>query len=386
MPILTPISTNITKKYRLVSKELGIDFKKAKNLPERFGYGDVKKADVVIIEKIDNPVEKIIITTFRDALNNIVERVHEYTAHNKPDTRRIYSELDNHGNPNIKGRLVQIRENLDITGKHTVWKKIASEKQYVTYNAQNEPTNVTIAKVTTKERFMNEPKVEEHSLTEYYVPKAHNGEKIEPKYIKFSTNKPNNEIPEITSIEASKGVKIPENDEFLSMRIYDADDIKAPIARTALNANGLNNVNISIETDHYGMKKNTYGQFDPEIGILAFNYRLFSKNNVVNTGYHESMHAYQYAIEALGGYKKTSYAGRCRRKLQNLVTPETQIKATKYHIADMKYTPAEKDYLAYRENLLEKECREAGDLGENYYKSKAEELSNQFKGIPIEEL
>ena len=339
-----------------------------------------------IIEKIDNPVEKIIITTFRDALNNIVERVHEYTAHNKPDTRRIYSELDNHGNPNIKGRLVQIRENLDITGKHTVWKKIASEKQYVTYNAQNEPTNVTIAKVTTKERFMNEPKVEEHSLTEYYVPKAHNGEKIEPKYIKFSTNKPNNEIPEITSIEASKGVKIPENDEFLSMRIYDADDIKAPIARTALNANGLNNVNISIETDHYGMKKNTYGQFDPEIGILAFNYRLFSKNNVVNTGYHESMHAYQYAIEALGGYKKTSYAGRCRRKLQNLVTPETQIKATKYHIADMKYTPAEKDYLAYRENLLEKECREAGDLGENYYKSKAEELSNQFKGIPIEEL
>lgn len=386
MPNIKPINTNIQKKYRLVSKELGIDFKNAQNLPERFGYGDTTKADVVIIEKIDNPDEKTIITTFRDAFNNIVERVHEYTAHNKPDTRRIYSELNNHGNPNIKGRLVQTRENLDITGKYTVWKKIASEKQYVTYNAQNEPTNVTIAKVTTNERFMNQPKVEEHSLTEYYVPKAHNGEKIEPKYIKFSTNKPNNEIPEITSIEASKGVRIPENDEFLGMRMYDADDIKAPIARTALNANGLNDVRISIETDVYGMKRNTHGQFDPTRGVLAFNYRLFPKNDVINTGYHESKHAYQYAIEALGGYKNTSYAGRCRRELKNLVTPETQAKATDYHIADLRYTPAEKDYQAYRENLLEKEAWEAGDRGEHYYKSKAEELSSQFKGIPIQEL
>ena len=172
MPKIPAINANTQKKYRLVSKELGLDFKNAQNLPERFGYGDATKADVVVIEKIDNPNERTIITTFRDALNNVVERVHEYTSHNNPDTRRIYTELSNHGNPNIKGRLVQTRENLDITGKYKVWKKVASEKQYVTYNAQNEPTNVTIAKVTTDERFMNQPKVEEHTLTEYFVPKA----------------------------------------------------------------------------------------------------------------------------------------------------------------------------------------------------------------------
>lgn len=385
MPNILPITSNIQKKYRLVSKEAILDLKTAQNLPERIGFGDAAKADVVIVEKISNPDEKTIITTFRDAFNNIMERVHEYTAHNKPDTHRIYSELENYGNESIKGRLVQTKENLDITGKYQVWKKIASEKQYVKYNAQNEPTNLTIAKVTTKERFLNPSKTEEHSLTEYYVPKAHNGEKKATKYIKFSTDKGQTEIPEIVKIETSEGVKIPENDEFLSMRIYDADDIKIPITRTALRDNGLNDLKISIEED-FAMGKKTQGNFNQNTGRISFNYRPFSKKSIVDTGYHESKHAYQYAIEALGGYGNTSYAGRCRRDLKIPMTPELRLKATDYHVASLQYVPASKDYEAYRKNLLEKEAWEVGENAQKYYQQKAEELSSQFKGIPIEEL
>lgn len=77
MTKIPTISKNI-KPYVLVSKQKGIDVnsREALYLAERIGLEEAKTVDVVVIAKSDNPEQKKIITTYRDAKNKVVEMIH----------------------------------------------------------------------------------------------------------------------------------------------------------------------------------------------------------------------------------------------------------------------------------------------------------------------
>ena len=386
MVVKIPNITKSIKPYVLVSKEKGISITPDRNLPELIGLKEPTCADVVVIAKSNNPQQKKIITTYKDKNNKIIERVYSYEGFDIPETHRLYNDLPNHGYKNLNGRLVQVFENLDRSGKYKAWKKISSEKQYVNTNNNNEKTHVTIAKVSTDERFLNPTSVEQHSLKEYYVPKAHGGTKKTPKSIEFETKKDSDGIPEITKITSTDNVAIPKNDSYLAFRIYDNEDMKVPITRRALKDSHLKGLNIRIE-DAYNMKETTSGSFDHNMGIIKFNVKDLLKPEIINTAYHETQHAFQYAVMAITKrFENTPFAKKCLDKFKGKITPSIERDADMYYNAKLNYIQPKQNYQQYRENLLEKEAWEIGDAAEDDYISEGWELAAQFRNIPKYEL
>lgn len=373
------------KPYTLLTKELGINTKNPKRyFPEMLSLTEPESADVVIIAKSDDLNKKTIITTFRDKNKEMIERVYEYEGMNKPETHRIYKPLSNHGYKYLKGKLIQVFENLDITNKFKVWKKISSEKQYVERDINDNICNVTIAKVTTKERDVRPTTEESHSLTEYFVPSAYNGQKHDPRYIQFETTKEKG-IPKITSIKTSEDVDIPQYDNYLAMRIYDSDDIKVPITKTALKENGLEGLDIPVE-DSYTLKDTTIGCFTNSTGIIHFNYKKDDKPEMIETGFHEAKHAFQYAILGILNKIKSSFTTKCLEKFKGEITDSIRRLGDKYHEGHKNYAKAEENYREYRKNILEDEAWQYGEEKLKEYAQKGRALSEQFLGIPAQEL
>lgn len=389
MPNISKGITNSIEKikpYTLVSKETGIDAASGRNLAERISLKDAKTADVVVIAKTDNPEEKKIITTYRDENNNVVEMIFEFIGIKRPEVHRVYTELPDYGDKSIKGRLIQVFSNLDVTNKFKAWKKVASEKQYVS-TKNGEKTHVTIAKVTTPDRNLGETINETHTITEYAVPKAHGGERKPERYLSMETVKDEYGVPQIKTITTGNGVEIPENDRYLALRMYDSEDVKIPIARIALEENGLKKLKIPIEKDNFTMKETTCGSFNSEKGIISFNYRDKQKRSVIDTGYHEAKHAQQYAIMAVAGkLPNTQYSRKCVSMYNNPVTDLQRKLAEEYHQAHLDYVPPEKNYEQYRQNRLESEAWDAGDEGLENYMANGLNISFQFPNFPFAEL
>ncbi|MCM1265739.1 MAG: hypothetical protein NC200_06025 [Candidatus Gastranaerophilales bacterium] len=389
MPTLKGIASSLEhshiKPYTLISKEKGIDASRI-DLAERIGLQEAQTADVVVIAKTDNPEQKKIITTYRDKDNNPVETVLEFIGIEQPEVHRLYKELPNFGYQNLRGRLIQVFENLDITNKYKAWKKVLSEKQYVAKSG-DEKTHVTISRVKTADRNLGETQNETHTLTEYAVPKAHGGQKIPPRYISMETVKDECGVPQIKSIHSSPDVEVPKEDQYLALRMYDAEDTKIPIARIALEEHGLKKLMIPIEKDNYSMKETTSGSFNHSKGILSFNYRDADKADVIDTGYHEARHAQQYAIMAVAGkLPDTQYSRKCVAMYNKPVTQLQKDLAEEYHQAHVNSVPADVDYAQYRWNKLEREAWDEGERGFDNYIQNGTELSAQFPHIPEQEL
>lgn len=381
------------KPYKLLSKEIGLDVSAVNNLVERIGVQEAKTVDIVTIGNTQNPKQKQIITTFRDEANDIVERVFEYIGYNeRPEVHRLYEKMKgifkfDNGSNKITGRLIKTYENLDPSGKYKAWKKIASEKQYVSRACKNDvPNHVTIAKVTTDERFLNATKSEHHSLTEYCVPKAHNGIKIEPKHLEFDTLKNEKGIPEISKISASNDVYIPENDEYLALRIYDAEDLREPLVKLIQEKRNMGGLDLRIEADY--AKDASSGAFNHVSGTVKFKENEKAKDEVVDTAFHEIQHAWQYALMSVFDKINTPFARNCKEKVkfQGEIPQSLIEKVENYYNAHINYVPAKKDYSLYRQNLLEKEAFNAGEKGLKEYIEKGKDLSLQFDFMPVYEL
>lgn len=379
------ISTKAVKPFVLLSKDKGLNIDSLhRNIPEMLSMKKASTVDIVELGKTNNPEQKIRITTFRDDKNNILELVHEYEGIEKPETHRLYRELPNYGDNSLKGRLVQLFENLDITGRFKAWQRVKTEKQYVKTSDAGEKTHLTIAKVTTDERSIQPISHETHRLTEYYVPKAHGGRKISPKFIEFETEN-QKEIPQITTIRASQNVNIPQDDEYLAMRIYDSESMKVPITRTALKERGLEGLEIPIENS-YRMKEQTCGSFSENSGRIQFNSKYQDKPNIIETGFHEPEHAYQYALLGITNRLKNPYGDKCRAKFKGTITPRIEREAAMYEEGHLNYVQPEVNFKKYWENVLEECARDAANAGKRYYLQKGRTLSEQFKGIPSKEL
>jgi hypothetical protein len=383
-----PISNTLNpiKPFVLLSKRKGMPITPNSDLPERIGHGFASSVDIVEIGEVADPSKKRIVTTFNNRDKKPVEKIFEYIGYDdKPEVHRVYDDLV--GDFVKKGRWVETFENLDVTGKFKAWKKVASQRMYVSKSMYtSKPDWVTIAKVSTDERFLNDTVKEHHSLTEYRVPSTYLPGKPFSKFIKFDTEKDAQGIPRITSICATEDVKIPEDDKYLALRLYDAHDVKLPIAKTALRENGLGNLDIPVEFSPL-IEGSTKGSFYSNDGKILFNEAHVPKHSAITTGFHEAKHAQQYAIMAISGEgEMTTYAKHCIANYDCPVTPEIKELGKEYAKADIEYIDPKVNYEKYKENKLEEEAWGEGGWRMGQYFEKGRELSNQFVHFLYQEL
>ena len=374
------------KPYTLLSKQTNLPLDSLEITAERIGTQNAVTADKIIIGKTDNHEQQKIITTFRDKKGKIVERIFEYHGFELPEIHRVYTELTSLIKKNITGRLIQTFENLNKSGKPKIWAKISSEKQFVhTDYFTDKKDYVTISRVTTSERNIKPPVEEFHSITEYPVPSAHFCILPPEKSLAFKTKKDSSGIPQITEIISSQNINIPKNDEYLALRMYDADDVKKPITNIALKKANLEDLNIRIE-DFYTTNKNIKGSFNHEAGVIKFNFKYQPKDSIIDTAFHEVKHAKQYELMGRTKKLKTRYTTNCLVKHGEENSDKAVRKADLYYDAHKNYVSSDVNYNHYRANLLEQEAWEAGERAIRDYLSKGTSLRKQFSGIMPEEL
>ena len=382
---LRKTQTPRVKPYELISKEVGLSADSLKISAERIGIEDAATADIVVIRKTQQPEQQKVITTFRDSSGNIVERVFEYIGINRPEKHRLYRSLHSYFPKKVTGKLVQTFENINTNGKPKAWCKTSSEKFFVNRNEFGQKDYVTIAKVTTDERSIYPIKVHKHSLTQYPVPRVHIGENVHKKNLSFVTKIDEDGIPQIQKIEADKNIMIPIEDEYLAFRMYDSDDMRKPIANYALKKQNLHDLGIRVEDNYYSSEKTT-GSFNHDNGVVYYNYRYLTKEEVVDTAFHETAHAKQYEVMGRTKIFGSKYSTDCLLKHGEDNSPVSIEKGKKYYAASKNYVSADENYKEYKDNLLEKEAWAEGEKAVDDYLEQGWELRNEFPNTIPEEL
>ena len=373
------------KPYTLLSKELNLPANSYRVQTNTIYFNKAVTADKVVIAKTGNHRQQKIITTFKDKTGQIVERCFEYIGIDSPETHRVYTKLNSVFEGSISGKLIQTFENLNKEGNVKIWAKVSSEKQFVHKDyISGKKDCVTIAKVSTKERDINPPVIETHSITEYPAPCANSYFFTNKKSLVFTTTRDLSGIPQITDIKASN-VEIPKNDKYLALRMYDFNDVKKPAASIALKKAKLDDVGIYIQ-DSYYMKNTTKGSFNHINGIISFNYIEQPKLSIIGTAFHEVEHAKQYELMGRTKLFDTIYTKNCLKKHGEKTSPEDLKRAKAYYEAHDSYVPSSVNYDEYRENLLEREARKAADNAVDEYIEQGKELIFQFWKVFREEL
>lgn len=382
---LRKTQTPRVKPYELISKEVGLSADSLKISAERIGIENAATADIVVIRKTQQPEQQKVITTFRDSAGNIVERVFEYIGVNRPEKHRLYRPLHSYFPEKVTGKLVQTFENININGTPKAWCKTASEKFFVNRNEFGQKDYVTIAKVTTDERSIYPIKVHKHSLTQYPVPIAHVDQNINKKNLSFVTKMDENGIPQIQKITSDRDVLIPRDDEYLAFRMFDSEDAKKPVTNYALKKRNLHDLGIRVEDNFYSSEKTT-GSFNHDKGVIFYNYRYLTKEEVVDTAFHETTHAKQYEVMGRTKTFGSKYSTDCLIKHGEDNSPAAVEKGKAYYEAHKNYVPAEVDYEKYRKNLLEKEAWAEGEKAVDDYLEQGWELRYEFPNTIPEEL
>ncbi len=373
------------KNYLLESKELNLPADSIKITAEQISSREAATADKVVIAKADNPEQKKIITTFRDKSGKIIEIAFQNIGLDLPEIHKVFTELDNFFRITISGRLIQTFENLSKNNSCPIWAKISTEKQFVhTDYMTDKKAFVTITKVSTQQRDIK-PVIEEmHSITEYPVPYAHY-KLPDRKSLVFRTRKDKDGIPQITEIVEAKGVSVPQNDEYLALRMYDSEDIKKPITAIALKKANLNDIGINLDSSSYILSKGTQGNFDAKTGTISFSHQYDSKIEVIDTAFHETEHARQYDLIGRAKLIDTKYTKECLHKHGELTSENDLQEAREYYQAHKNYVSGHVDYEKYANNLLERKAREQARYATDEYMNQ-NELADQFFWAISEEL
>lgn len=368
-PIINTLITPFKKKkpYVLLSKETGLNINSDRFFPEQLSLETAKKVDVVVIANRKNLEQQKIITTFRDDKNNILERVFEYKGYDLPTVHKLYKKIEGC----FFSRLIQTFENLSPKNVCSLWQKVSTEKQF--FNKSNNNKTVSIVKVSTKERTLDDVKTEVHSFARY---SSKNGKNNDPKILILNIEKDDFGVPIIKS-QSSCNIDWPIQDEYLAFRAYDADDVKIPLTKLILRKLGLENLNIKAEKSYY-RPKNLLGSFEWKNGIIKYCDEVESKDKAVNTVFHETHHALQYAIMSLFHDLNSNFANFCKNNFKLNKTRELKKVADEYLIAHTNYVPASEDYDKYYNNLLEKEAREIAKAYLAKYFSQSRRISMEF--------
>lgn len=375
-----------TKPYTVVSRELNLSPDAPQVTIIGISSQKAATADKVVIAKTDNPEFQKIITTFRDKNGKIIERIFEYKGFNIPEKIRIYRELVSNLKKDVKGRLIQTFENLSPANRSKIWTKISSEKQFVhTDKFWDKADYVTITRVTTTERDIKPPVEEIHSITEYPVPSSHLYILPQKKSLVFKTKKDSSGIPQITEIISAQNAHVPKNDEYLTLRMYDADDMRKPVTHIALKKSNLDDLNINVE-DAYIPNATTKGSFNHETGTINFNFLYRPKSSIVGTAFHEVKHAKQYEFMGRTRMLDTKYTTECLIKHGEETSKEAIKKGRIYYNAHKNYVSGDVNYEQYRANLLEQEAWAEAERGVMEYIRKGEALRYQFPRVIPEEL
>ena len=372
MPIFNTLITPFKKKKPFVclSKEIGLSINSNRIFPQQLSLEKIEKVDVVVIANRKNLDQQKIITTFRDCNNNIIERVFEYNGYNLPTVHKLYKSIESFYD--VSGRLVQVFENLSPKNVCSLWQKVSTEKQFVDKYA-NKVHGLSVVKVSTNERTLNDIKTETHSFYNYL---SKIGKEKKLKRLILNIEKDDFGVPIIKST-SSYNMDVPIQDEYLAFRAYDADDVKIPLTKYVLRKSGLENLNIKVEKS-YSRPKDLSGFFNWKYGRIEYCDEVESKYQAIDTVFHEIHHALQYAIISLFNDFDSKFVEICKKEFKMDKTKELKKIAEEYLMAHKNYVPASKDFDKYYNNMLEKEAREVAKINLAKYFAQGKTISNEL--------
>lgn len=341
-----------------------------------------------------------IITTFRNANGEIIERSYDYPR--KPLKNVVYSYSDN-----VIGEdeYVKSTTRKEYTISRVVLKtykdlqKKLSELRAKTFlwTHKNTETNHLAENINTGEKVLSRTSttnLEEfgkqiHRFIEFPHIVSGKIKAIANKYLYFEVDGVSGKV--INDSIFSDGVKFSKNDQFLPFRALDLDGMKEPITRKFMKDRKVDNLDVIIDTKYIPSdnveKKRLVACFIPSNGSINFNmlYKPKSKSSVAGTSRHEVEHIWHYFLDARnGGHEVGTWQDDMFKKFGPIKNNTLQQEANRCTEALENYVEFTEDYLAYSNNYIEEQSRLVGRLAKEKYDRQGEKLRNSFPHIPRE--
>lgn len=399
------------KPYTLISKQLKIDFKTYAGLPLRLiADKGIATVDEVVVSKTNAPQCKKIITTYRNALGQILERVVENTDPYNPSVEsRIFrhdSKIIKEGpvNKTAKTRytLNQLCKDLFIRAKlkgvnqteikEDFWTKKETVTDFVLSYLRKKQKHLTRT-VTRKAPGISVRRRELHTITQYPVPVKgeRHIDRTKIKRVELLVQKRVQAKSEILSIKTTPNIKLSDKDEYLPYRAYEEKNARIPLTNHFLQKNDLHELKIRINPESI-LVQNNDAMFEKEFGEIHYADIMHrSKADLVLAAAHETDHAHKQSL--IGRAKNgtnSAYGKRCFSEKGGLQTCKELEESIIYRQADKEYPDKRKYanindfYKALDENPLEISAVKESAIAREDYLEQGIELQKIFEFVPRE--
>ncbi len=385
--------------FYLISKTPKILFAQYKGKAQRLSNEFPHTVEEVIVGRRGVKGQRIV-TTFRNAKGEIIERSFDYPR--KPLKNVVYTHSDHvigeeeyvksttrkeYSIPRtILKTYKEFQQALsEVQSKTFLWTHYKTETNHLSENINTGEKILSRTSVTNMEnigkqihRFIEFPHVLGGKIKKYIT-----------KFLYFEVDDASGKV--IQDSIFSDGIKFHRGDQFLQFRAYDIDGVKEPATFKFMQDRKVDRLGVNVNTTYIPNddkeKARLVACFIPIDGSVNFNmlYKPKSKASIIGTARHEVEHIWHYLLDARNGDNEIgTWQHTMFERFGPIKNKTLQIEADKCTHAIENYVEFTEDYQAYLKNYIEAEANREGRLTREKYDRQGEKLRKSLPHIPKE--
>ncbi|MBQ8668143.1 hypothetical protein IJ472_00055 [bacterium] len=385
--------------FYLISKPTRILFAQYKGKAQRLSNEFPHTVEEVVVGRRGVKGHRII-TTFRNAQGEIIERAFDYPR--KPLRNVVYSHCDytigeeeyvkstTRKEYTISREILKVHKEFqqalnEVRAREFLWTHRKTETNHLSENIETGEKILSRTSIINLEnidkqvhRFVEFPHVLGGKIKEYIS-----------KFLYFEVDKTSGKV--IQDSIFSDGIKFHKSDQFLQFRAYDIDGVKAPATIKFMQDRKVDKLGVTIDTRYIPSddreKTRLAACFCPSTGSISFNmmHKPKSKTTVIGTARHEVEHIWHYLLDARnGGHEAGTWQATMFQQLGPIKNRALQQEANRCSDAIENYVEFTEDYQAYLGNYIEAEANRVGRLTREKYDRQGEKLRQSLPHIPKE--
>ena len=383
----------------LISKTPRILFAQYKGKAQRLSNEFPHTVEEVIVGRRGVKGQRIV-TTFRNAKGEIIERSFDYPR--KPLRNVVYTHSDHiigeeeyvksttrkeYSIPRtILKTYKEFQQALnEVRAKTFLWTHYKTETNHLSENIN------TGEKILSRTSIINMENIGKqiHRFVEFPHVLGGKIKKYITKFLYFEVDNTSGKV--IQDSIFSDGIRFHRGDQFLQFRAYDIDGVKEPATRKFMHDRKVDKLGVTIDTQYIPTddeeKTRLAACFIPSNGSVNFNmlHKPKSKTAVIGTARHEVEHIWHYLLDARnGGYEDGTWQAAMYQQFGPIKNKSLQQEANRCSDAIENYVEFTKDYQAYLRNYIEAEAHREGRLTREKYDRQGEKLRQSLPHIPKE--
>lgn len=385
--------------FYLISKPTKILFSSYKGKAPRLSSEIPHTVDEVVVGRRGVKGQRIV-TTFRNAKGEIIERSFDYPR--KPLRNVVYTHSDHvigedeyvtsitrkeYSIPRtILKTYKEFQQALnEVKARTFLWTHHKTETNHLSENIN------TGEKILSRSSIINMENIDKqiHRFVEF--PHVLGG-KIKKHIIKFLYFEVDNTSGKVIQDSIfSDGIKFHRGDQFLQFRAYDIDGVKEPATFKFMRDRKVDKLGVTVDTQYIPTddkeKTRLAACFFPSTGSVSFNmlHKPKSKTAVIGTARHEVEHIWHYLLDARNGDNEIgTWQATMFQQFGPIKNKTLQQEANKCTDAIENYVEFTEDYQAYLRNYIEAEAHREGRLTREKYDRQGEKLRQSLPHIPKE--